>query len=179
MIDSLGLRQHTMRVVMPYTDVHPLADEALRRIEPDAERVDVGQSTTAYWELMCRLWADGETFLLVEHDIEVNALAMYVHHVCREWWCVAPYIISGPKTADCSLGCTKFRSELLEAEPDLIDAIAGATPGVGLVRCDWRRLDAEISGGLRARGYEPHVHRRPVLHHHIYPGLGCACGSEH
>lgn len=172
-----------MRVVCAYTSVHPLAEASLERYAPEVEYVDVATSDTAYCKVLTDLWAGGEDVLVVEHDIEIHDRVVPEARACSEPWCVWPY--NGPGFGDKqgdpflygSLGCTRFSGVLMRTEPDLL-AVAGAL-SQGLPAGDWRRMDASILPTLRDRGYEPHLHWPAVLHHHIYPNEGCACGSVH
>lgn len=131
---------------------------------------------SAYWQLVAGLWSAGKTFLLVEHDIEPTPRAIRQARHCACWWSVTPY--EGPQgdLLDGSLGFTRYRAQLLAAEPDLPYAATG-NPGGGLER-NWRCLDTRLLGELRKRGYQPHIHRPPVVQHHYYRGR-CTCGSDH
>jgi hypothetical protein len=176
-----------VRVVCPYVlagepgverGLHPLCEQALARFAPDAEMHYLGTRPDAYRELLEECWAQGESFLLVEHDIEIHERVVSELQACQEPWCAFPYAIGAPggDLIDSSLGATRFSAALLEALPGLI----GSLP----VR-DWRRLDCEIAPRLRSAGFAPHVHSPPVSHHHVYPAPGrpdgewCACGTEH
>jgi hypothetical protein len=132
--------------------------------------------------LLLQLWAAGEPFLLIEHDIEIHERVVRSLRYCPRPWCAFPY--SGPgfhSNGDPmlreSLGCTRFSAKLMRDEPDLL-AVAAAM-SQGLAAGDWRRMDASISPTLKQRGYVVHVHAPPVLHHHLYPNEGCACGGDH
>lgn len=153
------------------------------------ERIFLGQGAsysdsrdaTRYCQLLTRLWARAESILLVEHDIEIRRGIVREAAECPEPWCAWPYQgmgWSGPGDALIyeSLGCTKFSADLMRAEPDAL-LVAGAL-SQGLQAGDWRRMDVTILSTLRERGYLPHRHWPPVLHHHKYPE-GCACGKEH
>ncbi len=168
-----------------YPRPHPKTLEALRLYAPTAELIDVSRSDTAYCELLTRLWAEGKTFLIIEHDIEIYPNNQLTGGVVREaeWcpamWCVWPFNgagFSGEGDALLygSLGCTLFSDKLMKLEPDLM-TVAGAATG-GLKPGDWRRMDVSIQPELRDRGYTQHFHD-PVKHHKLYPFEGCACGD--
>jgi hypothetical protein len=177
-----------MRVICPYVTagepgiergLHPLCEQALAKFAPDAELLYLGTTPTAYYDLLGELWAAGQSFLLVEHDIELRAGLVEELETCPEPWCAAPYVVGSSRDGfiESSLGCTRFTAEIMRAVPDLISSLP--------VR-DWRRLDCEISPRLRTAGFEPHVHHPAVKHHHVYPrlprdggGMWCACGTEH
>ncbi len=172
-----------MRIVVPFTQVHPLVDAALTKLAPDAERIDVSARVDSYHELMERLWREGETFLVIEHDNEPTARAIRQARFCSCWWSVSPYRGPGVTFASATnlivgLGFTRFRKQLMAAEPDLMSEVGEINDGRSVGRQDWRRLDARMYGALRRRGYRQHVHEPPVKHHHAY-GYGCACGEEH
>lgn len=163
-----------MRVVCAYTDWHVLSEQSLDRYAPAHEPVWVGErEDLSYYELLCRLWRDGESFLIVEHDIEIHDRVVPVSAACSEWWCVWPYNGAGRPGTDRmlyrALGCTKFHADLLAAHPRFMDELP--------VR-HWKRLDSEVNPGLTRLGLEPHVHAPPVTHHHVYDGV-CACEQDH
>ena len=170
-----------MRIVAPYTAFHPLAEQALTRHAPTAERVPLGDRPDAYYRFLRELWEAGESFHVVEHDIEIHAGV--VDAECAEPWCVWPYRGPGRDAEGAmltrSLGCTRFHRDLLTAHPDLL---AGFPVGHGVnfetSPRNWRRVDSELAPRLQGLGYKPHQHE-PVLHHHVYNETGCACGSEH
>lgn len=167
-----------MRVVCPFEPVvHPLTRSALERFTPACEYVALGSNPTAYWSLLDRLWPQRESFVLVEHDVEIHEGVLRALTYCPKPWCVFPY--AGPANYgpgggvlfDQALGCTRFRSSLLVTSPGVIS-------GIDAKSHDWRGLDARVAGALRSLGHRPHVHWPEVLHHHRYP-TGCACGREH
>jgi hypothetical protein len=173
-----------LRVVCPYTEFHPLAEAVLKRHAPQAEYFYVGQTDQSYFNLLAEVWAAGCGFLLVEHDIEIRAGVVREARACPEPWCTWPY--SGPGWSDPagdalwyeSLGCVRFSTQLLAAEPDLMSVAYAITDRQGRPAGDWRALDVSIAPTLKDRGYRAH-HHRPVLHHHFYPPEGCSCGGQH
>ena len=183
-----------LRILVPYvgrnnevsqtedwpTGVHPRTHDALTAYAPDAEWVRLTSRVDAYYDLLAGAWADGQGFLLVEQDIEIHASVVPEARTCPEPWCTWPY--PGPgfagETGDPllyeSLGCVRFSSELLAAEPDLMDEVGGVSEG--MPPRDWRRLDVTIAPRLRWRGYAAHRHWPAVVHHHRY-SHGCSCGG--
>lgn len=168
-----------MRVVFPHTSPHPFALAALEEFAPGAERELIDPyRPEQYYELLAGWWGDGETFLIVEQDIEIHADVIPQLEVCDGDWCIFPY--GGPgygknhgDGADHllkrSLGCTRFSERLLKTLPSFM----GDLP----VR-NWQRLDCEINPKLVRAGFTPCLHEPNVAHHHVYDGL-CACGKEH
>lgn len=159
-----------MRVVCPYTPdkIRAETKQSLERDTPGLiEYEDVSGHNEAYATLLENLWATGEDFAIVEHDIEVHEYALQDFMDCREPWCSNEYKV-GEALIAYGLGCVRFRKELMEAEPDAIVAHTALGPGLTPAR-DWRRLDVRTVSTLRTRGYEPCVHEPPVNHHHSYP----------
>lgn len=177
----------SLRVVVPHTEMHPLTDRALHRWAPSAERIDVSTSETAYWELLAGLWAAGEPFAVIEHDIEIHEHVIPSFVDCPQPWCVFPYVwrwgfTPSPALSDVeglltqALGCTRFGAACLKAHPDLLDHMGRRET----TRSDWAHLDILLACQLRARGYTPHAHL-PEVRHHAWPDgyPRCACGEEH
>lgn len=177
-------RKAPLRVIVPYVrgdengverGLHPLCERSLSQHAPDTEMHYLGNRHDAYRELLEDVWRAGDSFLVVEHDIEIHAGVVPEAQACPEPWCAWPYVVGSDPDGfiEASLGCTRFSADLLRDVPNLIDSLP--------VR-DWRRLDCEISPRLMTAGYSPHVHMPPVLHHHRYPAPGgwrCACGQKH
>lgn len=170
-----------MRVVCPYVTLggkirrglHPLCEQALARFAPDAELIDLGDRFDAYRLLLEELWRDGESFLLVEQDIELHEAVIPELGACQEPWCLYAYNIGWPPApVRSALGCVRFSSRLLAEFQDAI---------VGLPVRGWNQLDASLYPRLRDAGFRPHEHEPLVAHHHVYPAPGghrCACGEE-
>lgn len=172
-----------MRVIVPFTDIHPCTERALASLVPDVQRVDVGGDPLAYSRLLAELWASGDDFLVVEHDIQLTAEALRQAGECDCVWSTSPYRGAGTSWAAAtlltrSLGCTRFRGELTRRLPTVV-AEANARNDMGSV-CPpghWKGLDARLYSVLRGEGLEPHLHAE-VPHHHLY-SYGCACGGDH
>src|SRR6185437_4434063 len=69
---------------------------ALERYAPNTEFVALGENTSAYWPMLCRLWSEREPFVLVEHDVEIHERTIRALTYCPQPWCVFPY--PGPAT---------------------------------------------------------------------------------
>lgn len=168
-----------MRVVVPFIEIHPAADAALRKIALQAERVAV-EKTFGYSQLLARLWAERQSFLNVEQDVELTLRAYRQALYCRCEWGVSPYRGSGTgqNLFKRSLGCTRFRSSLLERLPMAVnDANSIDDEGSTTPPGHWKRLDGRLSHVLDKANVKPHLHDE-VPHHHVYDGH-CACGSDH
>lgn len=154
-----------MRIVVPFTDLRPETRRALLAYaRGHALNFEyVGGSDTAYCELLQKVWANGETFAIVEHDIVVNPDTIPGFEGCPDPYCAAPYAWTtqvGP-----ALGCTRFRAELLEELPDAIHEVA-AMPSNWGAPGHYRQLDVFLMRRvLRDRhGLQPHVHLPSVEH---------------
>jgi hypothetical protein len=102
-----------MRVIVPYTKLTRGCAECLDRHAPRGEGVYVGGSPTDYWAMMRDAWADGEDFILIEHDMLFEADAIEVLEACPRWLCTVG-----------NFWClTRFRSELMRAAPDAIEGL--------------------------------------------------------
>jgi hypothetical protein len=156
-----------MRVVVPFTELHLATDIALQNLAPHAERIDVSAAAypaTAYWELLKRMWADGESFIVIEHDIEIHDSVLESFETCAEPWCVFPYLYRGRSLFENGLGCVRFSDRLIETTPNLF---AGMRPA------HWTSLDGALCNHLEKRadefglrpGYRPHLHWPEVRHH--------------
>ena len=182
-----------LTVICPYTNLHPLTRDSLR-LAPRAVCTRLGNGDRSYWEFLSRLWAKGESVVLVEHDIEVHSGVVPGFESCPEPWCSHPFsrLLPGPHSTwdgegwsagiallTKSLGCVRWSAELMAAEPDLM-TVVGQMAFPGLPPGHWRRLDDAIAQVLEARKYSVHVHVPEVKHHHHLIDRGwdvCSCGD--
>lgn len=172
--NRLGVR--SPHVVVPYTTPHPATERTVGLHAPHATWVNVdGPKPVDYWTLLDRMWSAGQSFVVIEHDIELRSDVLPGFAACDQPWCVHPYTGPGRKLLTAALGCVRFTDALIEAEPDLIAHVG--TVSQGLPAKDWRRLDVTVADVLQARGYIAHQHDPPVTHHHAYP-FGCSCGDD-
>lgn len=104
-----------------------------------------------YGRLMDDLWAAGNRFVLLEHDVVAWPGAVERLLRCPRVWCVHEYPL-GPGTVRWALGCVKVSGVLL-----------GYRPGFsGVV---WNQLDAAVVRELLAVcPGGPHVHDPPFAH---------------
>ncbi len=145
-----------MNVYVPYAKVVPQTQAAV----PPGQAIWawVGSDRLGYWALLRDLWAKGESFTLVEHDVVPHAAALRELAECDMAWCAFPYAV-GDGMLVTALGCTKFGAALIERHPNLLTGIARA-------HRDWQSLDAIIVGSLHQRREVEHVHWPPVGHVH-------------
>jgi len=162
-----------IRVVCPHTSLNAFTKAALDYYV-DSPEYSLVYTQHGYYDLLYDLWEFQEWFLIVEHDIEIHDDVIPQMEACPEPWCAFPYAGPTDGTGDPllygSLGCTRFSSALLEAEPDFMAALP--------VR-NWKHLDAEIKPRLMTRGYQVHTHWPVVLHHHVRENGRCDCGETH
>lgn len=163
-----------MRALVPFTERHPQTEAGA---PSSAEWVDVSADDDAYWRVLCEWWARGETFMVVEHDVICRPDVIDQFLDCDEPWCAFPYDDMchwGCMEAWANtLGCTRFRSELIAAAPDALSSIP-------LEQRDWHNLCDSIAGNkiggvdtlplrphsVRAAGFSHHWHFPAIYHHH-------------
>ena len=148
-----------MRAVCPYTKVVEPVRAALDTHCPGWQGVDVRASDAAYHRLLSALWAQGEDFVIVEHDIEVHSDVLSQFDACPEPWCVFRYALGRRPDGssvyyDVGLGCVRFRARLLAEHP---------RPFAGLPGYHWAKVDADLQAALHP--LHPHLHLPPVTHH--------------
>lgn len=164
-------------MVAPFTAFHPLTEQALDLYAPGAERWLLNEHPLAYHTLLAKLWADGDSFLIIEHDIEIRTGVVEELEACPEPYCCFPYAGPGGDLLVRSLGCTRFSGEFIAEHPSLMLDLEDR----GMTETSprhWRRMDAELAHYMQIRQIAPHMHQPPVLHHHAYR-KGCGCGREH
>lgn len=151
----------TVQWYVPFARVHP---DTVAGAPTDAIWVDVSSSPTAYFGMLQEIWARGETFALLEHDVVCRPDVIAAMESRLEPWVSFGY--SDICHVECMeawrdmLGCTRFRAELLEAVPDAVSSI----PAEGR---DWHELCNWLGGNLRAAGFS-HAWGFPwVEHHHM------------
>lgn len=104
----------------------------------------------SYDQLFRELWATGQPFILVEHDIVPWPGAVQQLWTCPEPWCGFPYYVFGELRS--YLGCTKFDPTRLGACPLPEDLTA------------WQLMDKAIERALVARTFTGHLHQPAVSH---------------
>ena len=158
----------TVTVVAPYLRMHPTTARLLNRHAPGHVRVHTpADDTEAYWRLLAHWWTQPGDLVLIEQDIGLRADVLPGFADCLEPVCGHPYLVTPAQLMRICTGCIRFRAELKEAEPDLLEAV-GRIDDDGLPARDWRRLDVRVIRVLRARGYEVHEHLPAVPHYHRY-----------
>jgi hypothetical protein len=162
-----------LKVVVPYVEgkLDPRTTRALRLANIDARELDPADDC-AYHALLSELWAAGETFAIVEHDIEIGPDTLTSFDKCPEPWCVAPYPGRSFKNYPVpilrvALGCVRFRAEFLKTNAGILDAmLPGPSNSLRNPR-HWRRCDSLLASALQRRGFAAHEHEQ-VNHWHNY-----------
>lgn len=155
-----------MRVIVPYTRLHPSAAERLDAYAPGRHLMHINPAdSAAYWDLLDTEWCTPGDLAIIEHDVGIHAGVLPGFRECPELWCAHEYNIAGRMLA--CLGCTRFRAELKAAVPDLF-ARMDALPFDGSPPRVWDRLDVRLAEVLADLGYAPHIHHPTVAHYHIY-----------
>lgn len=118
---------------------------------PRYERMNAAlDADYAYDRLFRSLWAKGEPFIIVEHDILPWPGALAQLWECECAWGAFNYYIFGELRSQ--LGCVKFDPSRL-----------GACP-LGDELVPWQRLDWAVITGLVEAGQSGHLHGPPVSH---------------
>ena len=150
-------------VHIPYTRIDSRTVHAAPSF---AEWTSVAGSPIAYYAALTEWWASGETFTVIEHDVQCRPDVITGFEECPEPWCVFGYAdMCHPECMEAwrnLLGCTRFRSELIKAVPDALTSI----PADGW---DWHNVCDGLGDNLRRGGYTHHWHFPPVDHHHFRP----------
>lgn len=165
-----------MKVIVPYTEIAPGVAEALWETGEMWEKIDVSRSDEDYFGLMATLWAVGETFVIVEHDVIVRPDTISELENCPDEWCgfSVPYI----KGNYHGLACVKFTDKLIRKIPDAFAQIAPMDEEEHPPK-HWCRLDARLQGKVLPRtGVRRHPHEPPLGHFRQdgiqpYPSHGC------
>lgn len=170
-----------MRVVVPFTTIAPGVFEALALTGYVFELRDVSGSDSAYCDLLEELWAEGETFTIVEHDIIVRPDTPLELDTCPSPWCgfSVPYF----NGVHPGMGCVKFGAELMARAPFAV-ADAGAMSDDRHPARHWCRLDASLQWMVLPRLQIPkHQHPTVLGHYRPYegrpqPSHGCISSSD-
>ena|ERR1700752_20103 len=149
-----------MRVVIPHTAVHPVTLEAAPE---HAEWIDVSVDGEAYWRAMCEWWADGETFIVLEHDVICRPDVLQGFESCDCAWAAHKYDdMCCPECSEAwanTLGATRFTA-------DLIAAVPGAASSIPPNLRHWTNMCDGLGNNLRAAGFTHHWHGE-IEHHHM------------
>ncbi len=111
------------------------------------------------------MWAERETFVLLEQDKVPDQGALREIYSCPSPWCTYPHrAAQGDWVAELpTLGCTKFGAEVMAKHPGLIERAGRMEIGVGPKH--WQRLDMLVTAGLMWAVGSCHVHEFGRLGH--------------
>ena len=150
-----------MKLVVPYTRLDPLVPKVLRDYG-FSPRYAYLPEEHSYWELLCELWAEQETVVIVEQDILPWRGAIEEISECPKPWCAFSYLrhFTPEKKAATDyfgFGCVKFGQELMVKLPDAFNQMADH---------HWSKLDSQFEWYTYQNSVRPHHHRPSVVHAH-------------
>lgn len=129
----------------------------------DESKGDRPNHDHAYWRMLAEIWAKGEDFAIIEHDVICRPDVAEQFDACPEPWCVFSYANmchDACREAWANmLGATRFRAELIAAVPDALTSITKPE------HLDWHNVCDGLGLNLRAAGYKHHWHTPHVAHH--------------
>jgi len=134
-----------VKVVVPHTEFRP---DLCRLLEADG--INARYMSTVehddYWRCLYDVWAEGETFIVLEGDKYPAPGALRELWNCPHLWCIFPVPMRGTDVVSPypSLACAKFDAELMLAAPMLMDAVGDVDLGLG--QREWSRLDLAVAG---------------------------------
>ena len=108
-----------------------------------------------YGDALAELWARGEGFINLEHDVAPWPGALTQMWDCSEPWCAMPLMVH-KCINETNLGCMKFSAAFIAEYKDLWSSY----PRNAIF--DWRSLDAWLYGRVQPRRH--HRHGPPALH---------------
>lgn len=183
-------------VFVPYVGAYPeAAVDALGQIQYgrhfywEATIQEIGPEHHAYADKLNELWTlclmAKTDLMVIEGDVVIHDQVFGSFAACDNDYCVFTYWIGA--SYGYGLGCTRFRTRLIQENPDLIRK-AGQRTNDGLPIADhFKRMDTRIRDEARDRGLlklndvgdpSPCVHWAPVKHLHVYP-MPEPEGNEH
>jgi hypothetical protein len=141
----------------------------------DVQVFDVSGSDEQYYEVLRDVWNIGESFITIEHDIEVSSDMLARLFLCSHLWCAHSYRIywgdlMSTYPGSAGLGCARFDRRLIAKYPNLFDDdIPSSTYDNGRDGRFWMNLDGALSHWLKGPYRETvHRHKPDVTHHHGY-----------
>jgi len=149
------------RVVVPYTNLRQETVDAVQAAGICAEFVRLVDDTH-YSRLLLELWAAGETFVVIEHDVAPRPGDLQHLLRCPRPWCGFAYNISTQYAA--CLGFTKFRGDFIRKYPAVME-LAAADERDGMKAGVWVRMDVRLDNRLHPAGETIHTHWPPVPHY--------------
>jgi len=155
-----------MRVVVPFAlkseKSQPWSLQAVRlSLAQDGQEAEFKhmEHDNSYYNLLSRLWNEGQSFIIVEHDIVVWPGGISTLELCPEQWCTLPYYCSVGWIID-GLGCTKFSAEFIQQYPGFLQRPFPTCCQHTEFYCG---LDRLIAHRMEQLGIKPHVHSPGVV----------------
>lgn len=151
-----------MRVVVPYVDLRPETYRATRDW-PGVEYRYVGGDEYEYGRLLRELWADGQSFLICEHDMRPTREQLLHMLDCDSEFCAGVYpwtTCVGP-----ALGFTRWRDSFIATYPHVME-IASRIPSNYGDPGHWKQMDVWVMAAVLRDFYHenPCIHLPPVEH---------------
>lgn len=143
-----------MNVFVPYTQLERITRCALGGTGFKAIKMSDDEAYVRYFE---ERWAEGETFINVEHDVVPWPGAIEELWKCPEPWCAHGYMPYDDLTSDSYsvfLGCAKISGKLIQALPNCWKEKPTR---------HWNNCDGQLTQYARARGFNVHQHHPAVL----------------
>lgn len=160
-----------MKTIVPYTNLSAATVEALADAREGFECVYVGDTDTEYFDLLRDVWAWGEDFAIVEHDVVVNPDTLQGFRDCPRLWCSAGYRYLRSSSYHGN-GCVRYRREVMQAFPDVLEA-AGEYSDAVHHKQHYCSLDSAMQRALRSRGVRRCEEHGTVFHPSPFPGHNC------
>lgn len=139
-----------LKVVVAHsaTNLNPAVRAALESEGIEARFCDTSADVEAYWRLLCVLWREGETTVLLEGDKVPVPGAVRAIYDCPSQWCAYPVPMQNGQYCDFpTLACVKFGADLMARLPHVIEREVG-TIGIGggdVPPRHWQRLDMALT----------------------------------
>ena len=150
-----------MKIVVPYVEpLRPVVKQVLVTLLDLPVNFVAMEKDDSYFNLLAGLWAEGERFIIIEHDVLPWPGAVEELWNCPADWCSYTYKMRGyhgDYGIHHSLGCTKFGEGFMSEVPDMF---------LRFDSTDWKHLDAQIFHVGVKHNILPHPHRPPVIHLH-------------
>lgn len=159
--------QPEVKVVVPFCNLSTDTMAALERDGIKARFQTTATDDRAYARLLCQLWAEGETVVLLEQDKVPAPGAIRAIHDCDSPWCAYPVDMhqTGRPADFPTLSCVKFSDLLMERWPDLMERVA-AHPMGDTPPGHYSRLDMAVALWAHRRAGPVHWHPAGMIEHH-------------
>lgn len=161
-----------MRVIVPYVvgPAFPHLGEVINAIDAQgytAETHQIGDLELGYYDLLRKVWAGGDAFTIVEHDVITGPGTLAGLELCWGPWCAhnyQTYLGDVMRLSFAALGCTRFSWQLIKRLPDLFDVhVPAMSYDNGRDGRYYKNLDKAIATSInRETALDPHRHMPDV-----------------